>query len=84
MTRHRRAARPRGPADDEEHRAEIVRLVKGAPWVGITALAERTGLEVGDTRRIVDDLLADGTLRREGDRLIVVEPAASEADRPIP
>ena len=73
---------------DAEHRAEILRLIKGSPQppLGLTGLAERTGLSEEQTRELVEALVRDGALREEGERLIVVEPAASEApdDRPIP
>jgi DNA-binding IclR family transcriptional regulator len=62
-------------SDDDEHREEIVELVKGSPQpeLSMTGLAERTGLSEADTRRLVDGLVAEGRLRREGDRLIAVE-----------
>ncbi len=62
-------------SDDDEHREEIVQLIKGSPQpeLSMTGLAERTGLSEADTRRLVDGLVAEGRLRREGDRLIAVE-----------
>jgi DNA-binding IclR family transcriptional regulator len=62
-------------SDDDEHREEIVQLIKGSPQpeLSMTGLAERTGLSEADTRRLVDGLVAEGRLRREGDRPIAVE-----------
>ena len=62
----------------DEHRDEIVQLVKGSPQpeLSIGGLAERTGLSEAETRAHVDALVETGRLRREGDRLIAVEPAA--------
>jgi DNA-binding IclR family transcriptional regulator len=62
-------------SDDAEHRDEIVQLVKGSPQpeLSLTGLSERTGLGEADTRRLVDALVAEGRLRREGERLIAVE-----------
>jgi DNA-binding IclR family transcriptional regulator len=70
----------------EEHRAEILRLVKGSPQpeVNVGSLAERTGLGLTETRAAIETMVEDGQLRWEGERLLAVEPAASEADRPIP
>jgi DNA-binding IclR family transcriptional regulator len=59
----------------EEHREEVFQLVKGSPQpeLGTTGLAERTGLSEADVGAVVDELVAEGRLRREGDRLIAVE-----------
>jgi DNA-binding IclR family transcriptional regulator len=72
---------------DPEHRAELLRLVKGSPQpqVWISGFAERMGVSDAEAAAMVDELLAEGALRRDGERLIVVEPAAFEGDeRPIP
>ena len=65
----------------DEHRAELLRLVKGSPQpeLGVNALAQRMGISEGDTQALIDALVAEGRLRRDGDRLLVVERAASEA-----
>jgi DNA-binding IclR family transcriptional regulator len=62
----------------DEHREEIVQLVKGSPQpeLSITGLAERTGLSEAETRAVVDALVREGRLREEGDRLIAVESGA--------
>ena len=62
----------------DEHREEIVQLVKGSPQpeLSITGLAERTGLSEADMRAHVDALVQAGRLRQEGDRLIAVESGA--------
>ena len=72
----------------DEYRAELLRLVKGSPQpgVGVQGLAERMGLSEAETRALIADLIAEGRLQRDGERLLVVEPAASAAreDTEIP
>jgi DNA-binding IclR family transcriptional regulator len=67
---------------------ETLRLLKGAPHpeVGVQAIAERLGVEISEAQKILDDLEREGRIRRDGDRWIVIEPAASAAppDEPIP
>jgi DNA-binding IclR family transcriptional regulator len=62
----------------DEHREEIVQLVKGSPQpeLSISGLAERTGLGEAETRALVDALVREGRLREEGGRLIAVESGA--------
>lgn len=69
---------------DEEHRAEILRLLKGAPGLGVTGLAERIGTGDDEVERLLGELARRDRVRRDGDRWIVVEPAASETDEPLP
>jgi len=63
---------------DEEHRAELLQLIKGTPQpeVGIDGFADQMGLSRERTTELVDELIAEGRLRRDDDedRLIVVEP----------
>jgi DNA-binding IclR family transcriptional regulator len=61
---------------DQEHRAELLQLVAGSPQpeVGIDGIAEQIGLSRERTNELVDQLIAEGRLRRDEDRLIVVEP----------
>jgi DNA-binding IclR family transcriptional regulator len=67
---------------------ETLRLLKGAPHpeVGVQSIAERLGIEQSEVEKILADLEREGTIRRDGERWIVVEPAASAAppDEPIP
>jgi DNA-binding IclR family transcriptional regulator len=67
-------------ASDDEHRREILQLIEGAPPLSVDSLAERSGLDTGEARRLIDAMIADGTLRQEGDRLIAVEPGAWQGD----
>ena len=63
---------------DEEHRAELLQLIKGTPQpeVGIDGFADQMGLSRERTTELVDELIAEGRLRRDDeDRLIVVEPS---------
>ena len=66
---------PRDRGGEQEHRDEIVQLVKGSPQpeLSIGGLAERIDRDEAHTQGLVDALVAEGRLRREGDRLIAVE-----------
>jgi DNA-binding IclR family transcriptional regulator len=59
----------------EEARAEILQLIRGSPQpgVGIEGLAERTGLRFEEARDLVDELVAEGRLLRDGEQLVAVE-----------
>ena len=67
---------------------ELLRLLKGSPQpeLNVQALAQRTGASIAETESALERLESEGRLRRDGDRLIVVEPAASRApeDERIP
>ena len=67
---------------------ELLRLLKGSPQpeLNVQALAQRTGASIAATESALERLESEGRLRRDGDRLIVVEPAASQAakDESIP
>ncbi|MDP9378072.1 MAG: hypothetical protein M3P40_10980 [Actinomycetota bacterium] len=69
-------------------RDELIRLIKGTPQpeVSTQSMAERMGASESETAALIEQLVSEGRLQREGDRLIVVEPAASQAppDVPIP
>jgi Mn-dependent DtxR family transcriptional regulator len=73
---------------DPEHRAELLRLVKGSPQpeVNVGAAAERMGVSVEEAREMVSELEREGSLRRHAERWVVVEPAAWAApdDQPVP
>lgn len=72
----------------EPNRDELLRLLKGSPQpeVSIRSLADRMGASESATAALVEELETEGRLRREGERLLVVEPAASQqpGDEPIP
>jgi DNA-binding IclR family transcriptional regulator len=72
----------------DEYRAELLRLVKGSPQpeVSVAEIGRRMGVDEAEARSLVDELIAEQRLFQDGDRLVVVEPAAFEAppDEPIP
>jgi DNA-binding GntR family transcriptional regulator len=57
---------------------ETLRYLKGAPHENLSpaSIAERIGVEEHVVRDIIEALLRDGLLVRDGDRLIVVEGRA--------
>jgi DNA-binding GntR family transcriptional regulator len=67
---------------------ETLRMLKGTPHpeVSVQSIAERLGVEQSMVRKILADLESEGTIVRQGERWIVVEPAVSAAppDEPIP
>ncbi len=67
---------------------ELLRLLKGSPQpeLNVQALAQRTGTSISETESALERLESEGRVRRDGDRLIVVEQAASQAspDERIP
>ena len=69
-------------------RDELLRLVKGSPQpeLGVETMARRIGIPLEEAEALVGELVGEGSLRRDGDRLVAVEPATSEAppDEPIP
>jgi len=66
----------------DEHPRELLRLIKGSPQpeLSVQSLAERIGIPEGEAEAMIEDLIRQGRLVREGDRLLVVERAASAAD----
>ena len=66
-------------ADDDvdDHRSELLRLLRGAPSMPIGSLARELGDSEAEVRGLIEDLLEKGRLTREEGRLVVVEPAAA-------
>jgi Mn-dependent DtxR family transcriptional regulator len=69
------------PPMNQEHRDELIQLIKGAPQpeVDVATIARRMGVGEDEAQSMVDELVREGSLEVDGDRLIVVERSA---DRP--
>ena len=65
------------PSDEREIREELLQLVRGAPQPGVDldGMAAHIGVTRERLEREVDELVQQGRLRRQDERLIVVEPA---------
>jgi len=61
----------------DDHREELLTLLRGAPSMPIGSLARELGDTEAEVQGLIDDLLASGRIVREEDRLVVVEPAAA-------
>ena len=61
----------------DDHREELLTLLRGAPSIPIGSLARELGDTEAEVQGLIDDLLARGRIVREEDRLVVVEPAAA-------
>jgi len=64
-------------ADTDDHRSELLRLLRGAPAMPPGSLARELGISEAELHGLVEDLLDDGRIVREEDRLVVVEPGAA-------
>ena len=66
---------------NQEHRDELIQLVKGSPQpeVDVPTIARRMGVGEDEAQSMVAELVRDGTLEVDADRLIFVE---RPADRP--
>lgn len=73
---------------DPEHVAELLRLVKGSPQpeISVHEIARRMGVPAAYAEELVEQLVREGRLLRDADRLVVVEHAAwvTRPDEPIP
>ena len=65
------------PAEPDDHRSELLRLLRGAPRLPLGSLARELGVTEAEVRGLIEDLEEKRRLVREDDRLIVVEPAAA-------
>jgi DNA-binding IclR family transcriptional regulator len=65
-----------------DHRTEVIRIIEGTPQpeVTVAAIARQVGISEDEVHGILEGLERDGKLTRDGDRLIVVEPAAQPAE----
>ena len=76
----RRDSRPqRRRAPRGQRRDELLRLVKGSPGLSVSEAARQIGISPSQAFSLVRRLEEEGTVRREGRRLIFVAPAASQA-----
>ena len=71
-----------GPADPITHghtppgeqTEELLQLIEGSPeGMGVDGWAEQIGNTPSQVRALIDRLIADGRLVRDGERLVVVE-----------
>jgi D-glycero-D-manno-heptose 1,7-bisphosphate phosphatase len=65
------------PAEPDDHREELLRLLRGAPQRPLGSMARELGVTEAEARGLIEELLDKGRVTREGDRLVVVEPAAA-------
>jgi DNA-binding Lrp family transcriptional regulator len=64
-------------AEPDDHRSELLRLLRGASQLPLGSMAREIGITEAEARGLVEDLLDKGRLVRQDDRLVVVEPAAA-------
>jgi DNA-binding IclR family transcriptional regulator len=62
---------------EDDHRSELLRILRGAPQLPLGSIAREIGISDAELRGLVEALESQGRLTRDGDRLIVVEPAAA-------
>jgi DNA-binding Lrp family transcriptional regulator len=64
--------------EPDDHRAELLTLLRGAPQMATGSLAREIGVTEAELHGLVEKLEADGRIvRGEEGRLVVVEPAAA-------
>jgi DNA-binding Lrp family transcriptional regulator len=63
--------------DADDHRSELLRLLRGAPHLPIGSMARELGVSEPEVQGLIEALEHDRRVVREGERLIVVEPAAA-------
>lgn len=63
------------------HDRELLRIVKGSPQpeLSVAEIARQLGEPEEDTHDRVERLVRAGRLRREGDRLVAVDPSIGDA-----
>jgi predicted ArsR family transcriptional regulator len=64
-------------AEPDDHRSELLRLLRGAPQLPAGSMARELGITEAELRGLIEELEEKGRVVREGDRLILVEPAAA-------
>jgi DNA-binding IclR family transcriptional regulator len=64
----------------DDHRTELLTLLRGAPSMPIGSLARELGDTEAEVHGLIKELLEKGKLVQEEGRLIVVEPAAAPYD----
>jgi DNA-binding Lrp family transcriptional regulator len=63
--------------DPDDHRAELLTLLRGAPQMPAGSLARELGVSEAELHGLIEQLESDGRVVREEGRLVVVEPAAA-------
>jgi DNA-binding MarR family transcriptional regulator len=67
-------------AGEREHLEEIVQIVKGSPQPEVSAsgIADQIGVDEARAGALIDELVRQGRLTRDGERLIAIERAVDE------
>jgi DNA-binding Lrp family transcriptional regulator len=63
--------------EPDDHRAELLTLLRGAPELAPGSMAREIGITEAELHGLIEELEADGRVVREEGRLVVVEPAAA-------
>jgi DNA-binding IclR family transcriptional regulator len=63
--------------EPDDHRSELMRLLRGAPPLAPGSMARELGVTEAELHGLIEELEQQGHVRREGERLILVEPAAA-------
>jgi DNA-binding Lrp family transcriptional regulator len=63
--------------EPDEHRSELMRLLRGAPPLPPGSMARELGITESELQGLIEELEEKGRLRRDGERLILIEPAAA-------
>jgi DNA-binding Lrp family transcriptional regulator len=63
--------------EPDDHRSELMRLLRGAPQLPAGSMARELGITEAELHGLIEELEEQGRLRRDGERLILVEPAAA-------
>ena len=63
--------------DPDDHRAELLTLLRGAPQMPIGSLARELGDSEAEVQGLIEALEREGRVVREEGRLVVVEAAAA-------
>jgi DNA-binding IclR family transcriptional regulator len=68
-------------AGEREHLEEIVQIVKGSPQpeVSVSGIADQIGVDEAQAHALIDELVRQGRLTRDGERLIAIERAVDES-----
>jgi DNA-binding IclR family transcriptional regulator len=72
--------------EPDDHRSELLRLLRGAPQMPLGSLARELGVTDAEVRGLIETLEEQKRVVRDGERLIVVEPAAApyeEGEEPV-
>lgn len=62
--------------EPDDHRSELMRLLRGAPPMPAGSIARELGVTEAELHGLIEQLEQQGRIRRDGERLILVESAA--------